>query len=78
MKWLTKGHYDNGEYHLRLVAWDRSGDQLVNRRVMPLCGTDGGPAPVPNHLRVYKRAIVNCSDSLPYRDFTFYSVTLTL
>ena len=29
-------------------------------------------------LRVYKRAIVSCNDSLPYRDFTFYSVTLTV
>lgn len=50
MAWHTLGHYDNGQYHLRLVAWDRSGDQLVNRRELPLCTND--PSPPVNHLVV--------------------------
>jgi hypothetical protein len=53
MNWLTAGQYDNGEYHLRLVGYERVGDQLVNERIVPLCGTEDEVPPTNNHVVVY-------------------------
>ncbi len=50
MVWDTDGHYDNGEYHLRLVGYDRVGDTLQNERIVPLCGTEDADPPQQNHL----------------------------
>ena len=53
MNWLTEGHYDNGEQHLRLVGYTRVGDTLTNPRVMPLCGSENQDPPTPNHTVLY-------------------------
>jgi hypothetical protein len=43
MPWRTDGHYDNGEYHLRLRGWDLVDGKLVNDRIVPLCTEGDGP-----------------------------------
>jgi hypothetical protein len=53
MNWLTAGQYDNGAYHLRMIGYDRVGDQLVNERVVPLCGSEDEVPTTDNHVVVY-------------------------
>lgn len=53
MHWLTLGNYDNGEQHLRLVGYTRTGDTLTNARVMPLCGTEAADPPTANHAVLF-------------------------
>ncbi|MCH8322840.1 MAG: carboxypeptidase regulatory-like domain-containing protein, partial [Proteobacteria bacterium] len=41
MNWRTKGNHPDGTYWLRVVIWDLDGNgNLVNRRILPLCGTN--------------------------------------
>jgi hypothetical protein len=53
MNWLTAGQYDNGEHHLRLIGYRRVGDQLVDERIVPLCGTEDDTPPTANHVVVH-------------------------
>jgi hypothetical protein len=36
--WLTKGTFADGTYHLRVKAWNEVGGNLVNPRILDLCG----------------------------------------
>lgn len=41
MNWRTKGNHPDGTYWLRVVIWDLDNNgNLVNRRILPLCGTN--------------------------------------
>lgn len=48
--WYTAEHFANGTYRLRVVGWDLApGDNLVNRRVLPVCEED---PPIDNEVIV--------------------------
>jgi len=64
MRWRTPNNFGDGTYHLRVRAWDESGGNLVNDRLLPLCDTtddnnlvltldnraaSGHPASTPSH-----------------------------
>lgn len=52
MHWITDGHYADGTWYLRLIGYDRTGDTLASRGVLPLCGTEDDTPPAPAQLVV--------------------------
>lgn len=42
-QWLTNGNFADGTYHLRVKGWNEVGGNLVNPRILDLCGPSNDP-----------------------------------